>query len=60
MMFLIITLFLNYMPEDSDEELCEPQHYSWDLGTPDNVQPVEVIYDEATASDEPAEPYPYP
>ena len=51
MMFLIITLFLNYMPEDSDEELCEPQHYSWDLGTPDNVQPVEVIYDEATASD---------
>jgi hypothetical protein len=34
------------MPEDDGEdEPCEPQHYSWDLGTPDNMQPVEIIYD---------------
>lgn len=36
------------MPEDSDDEPWEPQHYSWDLGTPDNIQDVEIIYDEVS------------
>ena len=57
-LFLIIGLFLNYIPEDSDED-SYPQHYSWDLGVPDNTVYTEVIYDESTAYDEHEEPYPY-
>jgi hypothetical protein len=47
-LLLILTIFLNYTPEDSDEEVCEPQHYSWDLGVPDNIVYPKVIYDEAS------------
>lgn len=37
--FLIVLICLHVFAED------EPEHFSWDLGTPDNIEEIEIIYD---------------
>jgi hypothetical protein len=37
--FLIVLICLHVFAED------EPEHLSWELGAPDNIEEIEIIYD---------------
>lgn len=48
----IVSLFSMQSRAECVFETDEPEHLSWELGTPDNIEPVEIIYESDAQSPE--------